>query len=80
MVGRKPNFLNKEAIIILMRVLDCSVSKRQKGMRKQIMWNGQHLRKEREVCKTEVKLTRLQYRTSELGGKYNFVTALECRN
>lgn len=60
MVGGKHNFVDRRdryyfnAGSGLFRI-------KKKGMRKQIMWNGQHLRKEQEVCKIEVKVTRLQY-------------------
>lgn len=67
-----------ETILIL--ILDCSLSKKkQKGMRKEIVWNGQQLRKEQEVCKMEANLTSLQYLTSGLGRNGGFVTAWGCR-
>lgn len=79
MVGGKPNFLEKGGHYHF-NADSGLFSIKKKGMRKQMMWNGQHLRKEQEVCKTEVKLTKLQDFFSELGGNYNSVTALECRN
>lgn len=41
----------------------------------EIVWNGQHLRKEQVVCKMEANLASLQYLTSGLERNDSFVTA-----